>query len=866
MRKSLIALLGYAIALTLSANVSAVGMGGINVASGLNQTLKAEIELVAVGKVEKASLVARLASPEAYKDAGLEYPYGNKFKFQIESRADGVPYLKVSSEQPINDPFVIMLVELSWSSGKILREYTFLLDPPDYAPEQPAPAAVQAVSPAIQSVPTEPLAAPIGQAAPMDQQAQMPAIEPIAVPVETAPAPAETVPALAVPVQIAPASRIVPLAAEAAPELDEWIVIKRGDTLREVADQYRLADMNLDRMLVALYRANTSQFDGKNMNRIKAGKILRLPHQNEVDAVSQFEAAREIRAQAADWNAYRQKLSRAATITVQPQEAQQIATGRISSSVADMAPPAKESAKEVLKLSKGETPGDSTVTGAGGKPESAQDKKNAAQEETIAKGKALKEEQARVAMLEKQIEELKRLAELKSGLPQIKTEAAALAQTTTVAASAVAAASGVAPAKTEKPKQKIVEPEPLMDQILAEPLYLAGGALLLLGLGGLGYVLIKRKKKSTETTVTEPESTLEPTVAPQATATGRMATPVVSSPDTGDFTRMGATETAPAPSENNVDPIGEAELFLNFGRDAQAEEILKEALHSKPNDYRIHLKLLGIYANRVDTKSFADIAQQLKDSGDEEAWQQAYAMGRKLDPNNPLYGGSGASMENTGSATTAFDATQLFSQEQAPAASALDFDIDLGPSSAKGASQQEQDFLGNADQNAIMSFDILTAGQAPEIDLNVAAGGGGQPEAAAPDTGDMIFDVGSSFMPAPVPQPEAAKPADSGMGGMEFTLDFPIESPAEKAATDVQPAGIGLAGISLNFDEHAAQAESMPGGKDEHWQEIATKLDLAKAYQEMGDADGAREILEEVLRDGDAGQRDAAQALINQLG
>src|SRR3989338_3740481 len=108
-------------------------------------------------------------------------------------------------------------------------------------------------------------------------------------------------------------------------------------------------------MLVALYRANADQFDGKNMNRIKAGKILRLPEQSELMNVAQSDAAKEIRAQTADWNAYRQKLA-AAPAASQPQEAQQVATGKIASSVADKAPVAKESAKEVLKLSKGEAP------------------------------------------------------------------------------------------------------------------------------------------------------------------------------------------------------------------------------------------------------------------------------------------------------------------------------------------------------------------------------------------------------------------------------------------------------------------------------------------------------------------------------
>ena len=121
-------------------------------------------------------------------------------------------------------------------------------------------------------------------------------------------------------------------------------------------------------------------------------------------------------------------------------------------------------------------------------------------------------------------------------------------------------------------------------------------------------------------------------------------------------------------------------------------------------------------------------------------------------------------------------------------------------------------------------------------------------------------------MPAPEQQPEVAKPAEAGDGGMEFTIDFPLESATEKTVPEVQPSETGLAGISLNFDEAIAPVETVSGSKDEHWQEVATKLDLAKAYQEMGDASGAREILEEVMRDGDTGQREAAQALINQLG
>ena len=146
-RLAILKLFGIAAALMLSATASAVGLGGINVSSALGQTLKADIQLSDISKSENDSLSVRLASPDAYKDSGLEYPYGSKFKFEIQTRADGQPYINVSSSQPVNDPFVSLLVELTWSAGKLTREYTFLLDPPGYQPLQPAPAQVQAVAP-----------------------------------------------------------------------------------------------------------------------------------------------------------------------------------------------------------------------------------------------------------------------------------------------------------------------------------------------------------------------------------------------------------------------------------------------------------------------------------------------------------------------------------------------------------------------------------------------------------------------------------------------------------------------------------------------------------------------------------------------
>ncbi len=852
-------LLGIVAALMLSTTVSAVGLGGINVASALGQTLKADIELVDISKTEKDSLVVRLASPDAYKNSGLEYPYGNKFKFEIQSRADGQLYIRVGSAQPVNDPFVSLLVELTWSAGKLSREYTFLLDPPGYVPAQPAPVTVRAVAPEVQAEAPAASAVPaVSEAAatPMEQAAPLAAATPVE---QTAQEPAAKQNEQAAPLQtiLKPAEKAAVVEVAVLPKNPEFFAVKRGDTMYKIAEKYKLADVSLDRMLVALYRVNADKFGGRNMNRIRAGKVLRLPSQEEFSSVTQAEAVNEIHAQAADWNAYRQKLASAASASNQSQATQQVATGKISSSIADMAPVAKETAKEVLKLSKGEAPGD--VVGAGGQSMSEQDKKNAAQEDAIAKSKALKEGQERAALLEKNLQDMQRLAKL-------KVEAAALAQPPVVvkaAVSEVAATSAVKPAPVVKPKAQPnvqqVKPEPsLLDQVLDEPLYLAGVAALI-ALGGLGFMLYRRKRSSNQFTDEPPEDIGE--------ITGRMASPVLPSPETGDFTvAAGTTPVEQASQSDIVDPISEADLFLNFGRDVQAEEILKEALQNAPNNHQIQLKLLGIYANRKDKNSFSIYARQLQDSGDDAAWQQAVAMGRKLEPDNPMYGGGSRSMEDTGSATVqvaAFSSPQA-APENVPKAqpAALDFDFDVGTSPAQSVSSPEQDFL-NGEETMNMSSDGRLVAQAAKMDFDITTEHTLSPVRG--QHGGLDFDVTSTnpSMPA-AGEAVTSKPPAADDGGMEFTLDFPVES--EKSVPAAQPAAASFAGISLNFDDDVAPAGSTAETKDDNWQEVATKLDLAKAYHEMGDASGAREILEEVMREGDAEQRESAQALFEQLG
>ncbi|MBI5005707.1 MAG: hypothetical protein HZB95_01145 [Nitrosomonadales bacterium] len=861
----------------------AAGLGGINVTSSLGQPLKAEIELVSVDKAEKSTLTARLASADSFKNAGLDYPYTlPKLKFQIENRDNGESYVKLTSAQPVNEPFVTLLVELVWSSGKLLREYTFLLDPVDYQPEQPKAEEVKPIEPVLAApvAAVEPVPAPVAVTPAVETPAAaetMPAAAAVAESAVAAAAPEQTTPAEQAPAEQASMQESAPVEttslaqdalskeeaiAEAAPQMtSEPIVVKRGDTLSKIAARIKPADVSLERMLVALYRENAGTFDAHNMNRIRAGKILNVPQGEALQMLPQADAEEEIRAQAADWNVYRQKLAAARTVAEERADKQE-AAGKISAAVTDKAAADKEPAKEVLKLSKGEAPNDKAV---GGGKTTAQEKAIAKEEEAIAKNKALKEAEQRTAILEKNVKDMQRLAELKK-----EAAASAPSGAVTLAASAPAAASSVAAVKPKAAEPKVVEQPSLADQLLGDPIYLAGGAVVLILLGGAGFMVARRNKLGGG----KKEEKAKKPAEDEGSSTGRIAAPVAPSPETGDFTQAAAAPAAPAAGSDaeEVDPIGEADLFLTFGRDAQAEEVLKEALKKNPNNIPVKLKLLSIYVTRKDTNSFFGYAQEIKESGDETAWEQAAAMGRELEPSNPFYGGSGAAPDTTGNRSA---------QSAAPA---VDFDLGFGASTPApaGFSSQSTVVMENSSQEkttTLTAEDLRAAVQSTPMDFDitgtnpgVVGAGAASDETAVLSMDDLVFDVTATHPKVPVVEAAkaapAAAPADDG--GMAFTLDFPMEIQTETSATAKSPASvpdIGLGAISLDLDNLGAPAGAAGSAdsKGEQWHEVATKLDLAKAYQEMGDAAGAREILEEVLRDGDEQQKETAQTLLQQL-
>lgn len=484
----------------------AAGLGRLNILSGLGQPLIAEIELISVQRDELATLQARLASPEAFSRANIQYsPALVGVRMSIERRANGQHYVRIVSSRPVNEPFIDLLVELSWAQGRLLREYTGLIDPPPVAQSgnQTAPAVVTAAP-----APVAPAATPITPApAPAPTQVQAPAQKP------------------------APARASTPPASQAG----EYGPVKHGDTLSKIAASVRPDGVTLEQALVSLYRSNPDAFAG-NMNRLRTGKILRIPDKDQIASTPVSDAAREVRVQTADWNAYRQKLADAAGMTP-ARESKSTASGKITTAIDDKAG-AGPAPKEVLKLSKGEPAAGPDKKGKdAGKSISVQERNRVLEEEAIAREKNLAEANSRIAQLEKTIKDMQRLLEVKGQAPVAKADQVAKAESPKAEAPKVEPAKAEAakapepakaePAKTDvakspepakaetakpedaakpvvaeapkaeekkaeapkqpAPKAKPVAPPPppepgLVDQILGEPLYLAAGGGLLAAL------------------------------------------------------------------------------------------------------------------------------------------------------------------------------------------------------------------------------------------------------------------------------------------------------------------------------------------------------------------------------------------------
>ena len=396
----------------------------------------------------------------------------------------------------------------------------------------------------------------------------------------------------------------------------------------------------------------------------------------------------------------------------------------------------------------------------------------------------------------------------------------------------------------------VAEPS-IVDQILESPLYLGLGALALLGGIFAAWKLTQRSRKASgETSFLE--SRLQPDSFFGASGGQRIDTRDASGGTSSSMTYS----LSQLDAIGDVDPVAEADVYLAYGRDLQAEEILKEAMRSNPERLAIRTKLLEVYAKRRDTKGFELLATQLYSltQGEGEDWSKAQELGRSIDPDNALFHPGGVPQAR-GAVT--------------------------GPAEPLGASTLPQSVVpvpsrfGNSESDAVASGIDSRFGS---VDLDLDDPDVGNPSRSAPlgapEVGDApredTYQQTTLKMPLSADEP-AARGADDrdqplafDLSGIELDLDKPVRS------TGAPTAASGGGGAAVMEMEPRLDAIELPfvdtGSDADGGDPLARKIELAEEFQRIGDKDGARDLLREVLATASGATKTKAQGMLDDLG
>ncbi|KQP14334.1 FimV/HubP family polar landmark protein [Pseudorhodoferax sp. Leaf267] len=789
----------------------ALSLGRITVLSALGEPLLAEIDLPDISAEESATLQASIAAPEAFRASGLEYNSALQgVRITQQRRADGRPVLRLTSEQPANVPFVDVILQVNWASGRVVRDYTILLDPPAQRQAPAATATAPQVSP-------PPAAAAPSAAAPQAQPSAPPP------PAAAAPAPA-------------PARPATPAAAPArptaiAPAGTGPVTVRPGDTAGRIAAANKAPSISLDQMLVAMLRSNPDAFIQGNVNRLRSGSVLSMPTPEQAASVPAPEASRLVTAQSRDFNAFRGRLA-ANVPPVQTEGADRSASGRVQTQVDENR--AAAGAPDKLTLSKGGLQARAT-------------------EERIAREKATAQADERVAELSRNISDLNRLGVAVpasapgASPPPANTASAAepasspapAAPPPTATASAPTAPASADAVVTDAPRPAD-QPATWLGALLANRTVLAAAAILLALLAALGLYRARQRRRAEAddailTNRSQPDSFFGSSGG-QRVDTADALTPA---------SALAAHASGPLDAAGDVDPIAEADVYLAYGRDLQAEEILNEALRTDPTRVAIHAKLAEIHAKRRDSTAFLAVAAQAHavTAGAGPQWAQIATLGEALVPGDPLWAAPSdpspagtAALVGAGLAGAAVARAQTTPADAAPQ-----------PPAAPATTQDDPDF----DLDLNLDFDI---------DKPPVAG------TPMPSTPQARADLDDADLDADL----AGTDVDVDALDLDLELD-PQARPAAQGAAPANPApeppGFDLGSLNLDLgDDGTADAPAAPAAEASGDDPLATKLALAEEFHAIGDVDGARALTEEVLAEATGPLRAQAQRFLDTLG
>lgn len=876
----------------------ALGLGEIRLNSALNQPFDAEIELVSAAQEDLSALQASLASNDTFVRYGLDKPsYLSDFSFRVV-RSNGRDVLRITSPRPVTEPFVTLLVEASWPRGRLLREYTVLLDPPVFSP---APTASEA-----------PVAAPRATTAPAVSARPTPAA-----PVASAPAPSEPRPSRAV---------AAPLSVEAG----STYRVRPNDTLWKIASAANPGPRSeVNRAMVAIYQANPQAFGG-NINVLRAGSELAIPSGSDMAAISASAATAEVARQYQMWR---------------------------DGSAAAAGPAADAGRLRLVTPEQGSaTPSTATaVPATPAAPAGGADIQTRVQqlEAELAEARRLLEvRNAELATLQGGAP----ADAATPGEPPVAEPAPSDAATPETTEPVAEAPQAVAPEPVAEPEPTPAPPpaaaeSPSLLERLGQYWWLLLG--LLAAALGIGALLRRRResgaaedsleealgRRGSDDLRARPTTTARPRESdflveerPAAEPSiGRAAAAVAAAPRAPEATRKPATidDTLSGESAASIeasDPLAEADFHMAYGLYDQAADLVQLAAKREPQRRDLKLKLLEIFFVWGNRDRFLEVARDLGASRAQAQageWDKVLIMGKQMAPDDPLFAGA---IHGSGSDSldmelqrthASIDMDLVGGEGPAP-------DLDLTGRSPKVESEGGLDFIldepvrgGEDDSTALsatlettletrrpkpMSSDDPTAEVAIE-DLGLDVGDFDKfddleqqaddlltrPVAKVEDTierptlgrgasepeEDLLSST--SIMRADAAElAEATRELEAGFVDLsDATSELPmmtgelptieartLESPTMEAPTIEAPT---LESPTIDATGVLKQVDFPLDEESATMSEVGTKLDLARAYIDMGDPEGARSILDEVLKEGSAVQKQEAERLMASL-
>jgi pilus assembly protein FimV len=827
--------LAIAAASALSSGMAqALQLGEMTLKSKLNQPLSVEIELRDVGGLTAAEITPSLASAQAFVDAGVDrQAFLDDLTFTPVINPEGRSVVRVTSSKPLPDSYVRFLLQVQWPNGRLMRDYSVLLDPAKF--DQPAP---------------------------------------------TASAPASTAPAAGTPAQHTTTSR---------------------DTLWEIAAKNRNG-ASVQQTMLAIQALNPDAFIDGNINRLKTGQVLRLPDVTQSTALAQPQAIAEVSAQNAAWRQGRR--------TPKGQvagKAQLDATKRTQAGNA----PTSTQAKDNLSLVSAEAAKQGTK-GKAGDNRALSDKLAMTQEELDTTRRDNEELKSRAADLQSQLDKLQKLIQLKNDqLARLQAQngepaTAAIPAQLAGEPAAEPAAPVATPAPAAEPPKPVAAPattEGKFNDLLTNPIILGiiGGAgilvvLLLLLLWARHRNARREEEKHlrmARALAEEPEFTpnIDQDLPPDsfeglevpppsvklgaAPAPAPVAEPVVV-PTVASVLAPLAVAVA---QENSSDALAQAQSHIDRGHLNQAADVLEQAIKHEPKRSDLRLKLMEVYGLQNDKDGFVTQERQLVANGENHA--QVEQLKSRFPAMAVLAAGVSAAV-----AAAALDAQYvkdlLDDKPAAPEpADTFDNDFDLSLDELEAASPAEiardqQTFEALLQQQTEAKADVQDLA---DFDLDLQL----DPPASKSDD-DFLSGLEEQMKDVPPVEPPTLTPA--ALDEFELPEDFDLSLAEEPTAPAAKPDAFAseLDDVNAELDRLSQSLEHPPieptftaedaalGGDDEPdfdflsgTDEVATKLDLAQAYIDMGDADGAKDILDEVLVEGNEGQRGEAKEMLGRI-